>query len=781
MKRMHQRRMTGYGWMVLCPLLMLCPVSLRAEESPSPCMTTLLPHILHSWSMDGTTPDGRIPDTTGNAAGTLKNGASLAAGWLDQGAHLSAAGQYVSLGTAADLNFGKTAPFSVSMWVRTSTANGQLLAKGGGVGTLAAGYGLRLFQGKLQFVLVSKWNSASDFDYLLVSDTTVGRMSDHQWHQVTATYDGSSNISGMHLYVDGAPINTTADGNTTQTLVGDIQTALELRLGRRADTWGGYIGQLDELFIFNRTLSDAEVACLYTAQAAVCGDGRRGANEQCEDGNTTTGDGCGSACREEPGFACPRTPGPCVATTCTLVPAGLIHWWAMDEPGGIMATNRVGINNVAGVVQNGATFAPGYVQNALQLSAEKQQRVSLGNQIMDFGVGDPFSISLWVKTSVVTTASVAEMLVTKMGQPSARGYQVTWYKDRLMFFLDDTFPVHYIAIQESTPSPFNDGEWHQIVAVSDGIRNIAGLHLYVDGQLLPTEPFDVSHTTLPETAEIHTTAEVEIGDREWDNLHFFDGLLDEVLVFNRALTLAEVQAIYGARTEGVCKSDPTCNGTDDDGDGGIDDNYQPHSTECGVGACVSTGVASCVDGKELDSCTSLQGGPELCDGEDNNCDGQSDEGEICESDTTCDGVDNDGDGGIDDNYQPHATMCGAGPCAAAGTTACVEGNEVDYCVPIDASSVETCDEIDNNCDGKIDEGEICNRTAAPPPASGPGESTIQPAAPDPSPTPGQQPVPPSGPSLEGEEPGVQTTPAPAPAAAAASCALRIPRSILGKE
>ena len=44
------------------------------------------------------------------------------------------------------------------------------------------------------------------------------------------------------------------------------------------------------------------------APVAICGDGIVDGTEQCDDGNTTSGDGCSATCTLEPGFAC-VTPG----------------------------------------------------------------------------------------------------------------------------------------------------------------------------------------------------------------------------------------------------------------------------------------------------------------------------------------------------------------------------------------------------------------------------------------------------------------------------------------
>ncbi len=65
---------------------------------------------------------------------------------------------------------------------------------------------------------------------------------------------------------------------------------------------------------------------------------------------------------------------------------------------------------------------------------------------------------------------------------------------------------------------------------------------------------------------------------------------------------------------------------------------------------------------------------------------------------TCDGVDNDCDGLIDDNLSP--LTCGAGICAR--TVASCIGGVPQTCVP-GTPGVEICDGIDNDCDGLTDE------------------------------------------------------------------------------
>src|SRR3954468_13124814 len=60
------------------------------------------------------------------------------------------------------------------------------------------------------------------------------------------------------------------------------------------------------------TVPDADPGNTSTIDASMCGDNGLDTGEQCDDGNSTSGDGCSATCKIEPGWICITPGAPCL-------------------------------------------------------------------------------------------------------------------------------------------------------------------------------------------------------------------------------------------------------------------------------------------------------------------------------------------------------------------------------------------------------------------------------------------------------------------------------------
>jgi hypothetical protein len=336
-------------------------------------------------------------------------------------------------------------------------------------------------------------------------------------------------------------------------------------------------------------------------------------------------------------------------------------------------------------------------------------------------VSDPFACKVFTIKSPIS--GTTHMVLKKDGPFEPRLRLLFSRFDGVSFppFTDITESVD--PVTTITPDPTRipgSGGWSQVkvacalqAELCNGIDD-DGDGLIDEGFPLDAQARDCDHDGYPQCATTNTTAL----DCQGNVVPLIPGA--------PADCNDQVAAINAAAAE-------ACNGLDDNCNGQVDEGNPEGGVACTIpglqGACAQ-GVTDCSNGPMVCKQVNFPVA-EVCDGIDNNCDGQVDEGNppgpactvsglqgVCArgavscstgsphctqtvfpSTEVCNGLDDDCDGLTDETLG--STTCGVGVCARSVDN-CV-GGQVQACVP-GAPSTEVCNGLDDDCDGLTDEG-----------------------------------------------------------------------------
>jgi PKD repeat protein len=156
------------------------------------------------------------------------------------------------------------------------------------------------------------------------------------------------------------------------------------------------------------------------------------------------------------------------------------------------------------------------------------------NNSTNFGAND-YSVSCWVKTSV----SSKMMVFQESGKNGAKDNQ-TWLRlgdnttDKVIRFdIEDGTGSAILNIPSA--SKVSDGVWHHLVAVRQGLV----ISVYVDG-------VKINSLSASGLKVVSNNEDFKIGVQEGatSNSSFFNGDMDDVIIYNKALTDAEVLALF---------------------------------------------------------------------------------------------------------------------------------------------------------------------------------------------------------------------------------------------
>ncbi|MCA9198762.1 MAG: VCBS repeat-containing protein [Planctomycetales bacterium] len=203
----------------------------------------------------------------------------------------------------------------------------------------------------------------------------------------------------------------------------------------------------------------------------------------------------------------------------------LTNWWTGD----VDASDAIG--SADGVLQGDAVAGvSGVVGGAFQFGGNGS--VNLGSvPSLDYSHTSSFSYELWVKTESLAT----QFLISTNYTCSPRHQTVT-ISNGLPYFAVRDASDQTVGVEATDPVEL--GEWAHVVGVRDYQEDFSRVLLYVDGVLVG-EVADVTQNTFAHSANDY------LGINYPCSAQFpLVGMLDEVRIYDRALSTQEVSARY---------------------------------------------------------------------------------------------------------------------------------------------------------------------------------------------------------------------------------------------
>jgi len=220
-------------------------------------------------------------------------------------------------------------------------------------------------------------------------------------------------------------------------------------------------------------------------------------------------------------------------TTTTLTPpSGLALYWSFDstDVSGTQVTDLSGSGNT-GTISGSPTSVPGKVNQALNFNGTNSSVSAAPNLNMAFA--NNVTLAAWINT---TNTSRLEAIISKFNASgSGSGYIFRTDQNghlEVMVGANDIAAYPNIAVDTAT---INDGNWHYVVAV---ITIGQTVQFYVDGNLS-------SSTAISSVANGDGNSNLLVGANSYLPYgNYFTGAIDEVRVYNQALTASQLSVVY---------------------------------------------------------------------------------------------------------------------------------------------------------------------------------------------------------------------------------------------
>mgnify|MGYP000932915737 CR=1 FL=1 len=435
--------------------------------------------------------------TNATATGVLTNGPT----WTNDGKFGKAltfdgSDDYVNITSDSSLS-GSLDRLSLTAWFKTSLVDTSQQWVAGNMSS-SGGYRIMVYNNQIMATL--RKDNATYSSVL----TSASGMADGNWHYVAITYD--KDIGLFKLYIDGKLSGTTSWSET-------VGAGNNLNIGRVINFIGAFNGQIDEVKFYSSALTDSEIQLDYNQGKSLV-LGSKGTES---DGKTPSNSASRAYC--PPG----NVEGNC-APGLNPAPVGE---WSLDDGSGTTAKDKSGNNNT-GTLTNGPTWVTnGKSGNALSFDGtDDYVNISSSTSMV---TQNAITVEGWVNRSNFVDADTLYVLGS---QSSTLGYHWLYlYSNSINW--QYAYTTSYRA--KTATYTFNNDTWYHIAVTHD--YTSGSINFYVNGQLISqqSQGTDVPVPVSGKSSKIGTYS---------GSSHIFQGLIDEVKIYNYARTPAQIAWDY---------------------------------------------------------------------------------------------------------------------------------------------------------------------------------------------------------------------------------------------
>jgi len=373
------------------------------------------------------------------------------------------------------------AAFSACLWTKTAGADAADRFLGAETGAATTHNILRN---------PTNVNSQVTFSGGQVSVNSGVSVADDKWHHLCSIYNGST----LAVYIDGALRNSDSASGTVSSY------SLDLFIGARNNdsTPDNYLdGTIDEMKIYDYARSAAEIKLDYQNSAVA-----RGAS-------VSIGDKSDSWMSD-----------------------GLVGYWKMDESSWTEDSADVvdsSGNGNTGTVKDDATVVAGKFGNGGSFDGDGDY-VSV-TDVASLDITDELTLSVWIKQD---TAQEQAFLGKWDYSANQRSYNMEFYSANAFRFALSSDGNWDADNSLTYATGFTTDVWYHMVCTYDG----STMRVYKDGAEVANKDRSISIHSGSAAATIAASLSNGVAAQH------FDGSIDEVRIYNRALSEKEVRDLY---------------------------------------------------------------------------------------------------------------------------------------------------------------------------------------------------------------------------------------------